>query len=63
MIYRQNLGGKILNNITSYGENKKEIIEFKSVTIWKEKEYEQIKVNNNVTLIGISNFYHNQSSP
>lgn len=44
-----------MNNIKSYGKNKKEIIEFKSGTIWKEKEYEQIKVNN-ITLIGKYNF-------
>lgn len=49
------LGGKILNITTSCGENKKEIIEFKSGTLWKEKEYKQIKVNN-ITLIGKYNF-------
>lgn len=45
----------MLNITTSCGENKKEIIEFKSGTLWKEKEYKQIKVNN-ITLIGKYNF-------
>lgn len=44
-----------MNITTSCGENKKEIIEFKSGTLWKEKEYKQIKVNN-ITLIGKYNF-------
>lgn len=44
-----------MNITTSSGENKKEIIEFKSETLWKEKEYKQIEVNN-ITLIGKYNF-------
>lgn len=44
-----------MNIITSCGENKKEIIEFKSGTLWKEKEYKQIKINN-ITLVGKYNF-------